>query len=91
MSKSSMTGPARAESVLRDEQAHALCVSVLTALGRPVNFFKISAVRLWEDHFRVNVQTGADAASVLIAHSFFVATDGKGNVLESTPRITRLY
>ena len=72
-------------------QADALCLSVLTALGRPVSFFRISAVRLWENYFRVNVQTGADPTSVRVAHSFFVAADERGKVVESNPQITRLY
>lgn len=73
------------------EQATTLCLSVMTALGRPENFFRISAVCLWENHFRVNVQTGDDATSIRIAHSFFVAVDERGKVLESNPPITRLY
>jgi hypothetical protein len=73
------------------EQATALCQAVLTALGRPVNFFRISAVQLWENHFRVNVQTGADPTSVRVAHSFFVLVDERGKVLESKPPIARLY
>jgi hypothetical protein len=39
----------------------------------------------------VNVQTGPDVTSLRIAHSFFVATDDKGNVVESNPPIARLY
>src|SRR5436190_24239703 len=78
MSKQPVTEPERADGKSRDEQAHALCVCVLHGLGRPGDFFKISAVRLWENHFRVNVHTGADAASTRIAHSFFVATDEPG-------------
>jgi hypothetical protein len=48
-------------------------------------------VQLWENHFRVNVQTGADASSVRVAHSFFVAADERGQVLASNPPIARLY
>ena len=75
----------------RDEQARSLCLRILNAIGRPENFFRISAVRLWENYYRVNVQTGSDAVSTQIAHSYFVNTDEKGNVVESTPRITKLY
>lgn len=70
-------------------QAKVLCLSVLTALGRPDNFFRISAVHLWENHFRVNVQTRGDAGTVQVAHSFFVATDEQGKVLEANPPIKR--
>lgn len=93
MSKSSATDQDqdRASKDRREKQATALCLCVLTALGRPENFFRISAVCVWEDHYRVNVQTGADAASARIAHSFFVAVDERGKVVESNPQIARLY
>jgi hypothetical protein len=93
MSKSSTADPTpeRAGKDLGQQQATALCLSVLNALGRPVNFFRISAAYLWENHFRVNVHTGDDATSVRVAHSFFVAVDAQGKVLESNPPIIRLY
>lgn len=74
-----------------ERQAAALCVAVIRALGRPPELFGVSAVWLWEDHFRVNVRTGSDASSVLIPHSFFVTADEDGNVLASVPRLARVY
>ena len=71
--------------------AAAVCTSVITTLGRPANLFRVAAVRLWGNHFRVNVQTGADAVSIQIAHSFFVSTDEHGRVTNSVPPITRCY
>src|SRR5207244_4117813 len=50
-----------------------------------------AARRVWADYYRVNVFVGADAASAKVAHSYFVAADGDGKVIESTPAITRLY
>jgi hypothetical protein len=93
MSTPSATDPDqdRALKQRRAAQATAVCLSVMTTLGRPGNFFRISAVQLWENHFRVNVQTGADATTVRVAHSFFVAADERGKVLASNPPITRLY
>ena len=93
MSKSSATDQDqdRASRDRLQEQATAVCLSVMTALGRPADFFRISAVRVWEDRYRVNVQTGADPASVRVAHSFFVTVDERGKVIESNPQITRLY
>ena len=64
---------------------------VLAALGRPARLFRVVVVPLWEDHFRVNVVTGDDPSSVRIPHSFFVAADGRGNIIESTPSIRREY
>jgi hypothetical protein len=74
-----------------EQLAAAVCAAVINGLGRPDNLFRVSAVRLWENRYRVNVQTGADAVSIRVAHSFFVAADEKGNVVESTPKITRVY
>jgi hypothetical protein len=74
-----------------DQQAAALCRFVINLLGRPRDLFRVSAVRLWENQFRVNVQTGADITSVRIAHSFFVAADEDGNVVASVPPIARAY
>jgi hypothetical protein len=71
--------------------AAAVGVSVVNTLGRPAGLYRVSATRLWENFYRVNVLTGADAVSSRIAHSFFVAANEQGNVIESTPPITRLY
>ncbi len=74
-----------------EQLAAAVCVAVINRLGRPHDLFRISAMRLWDNRYRVNVQTGDDVVSVRVAHSFFVAIDEKGNVIESSPQITRLY
>ena len=74
-----------------ERQAAAVCLAVIRALGRPPELLRISAVRLWENCFRVNVQTGADASSARIPHSFFVTADPEGNVLASVPRLARVY
>jgi hypothetical protein len=74
-----------------ERQAASVCLAVIRVLGRPPDLFGISAVRLWENHFRVNVRTGTDAVSVLIPHSFFVTADETGKVLTSVPRLVRVY
>jgi hypothetical protein len=74
-----------------EQLAAAVSASVINILGSPSNLFRVSAVRLWGDHYRVNVQIGSDPVSIRIAHSFFVAVDEKGNVRESTPQIVRVY
>ena len=71
--------------------AAAVCASVMNTLGRPANLFRVAALRLWGNHFRVNVQTGADAVTLQISHSFFVSTDEHGRVVNSVPPITRCY
>jgi hypothetical protein len=46
---------------------------------------------LWEDHYRVNVFVGPDAATSTIAHSYFLVTDKDGAVVASDPDIARRY
>ena len=58
-------------------------------LGRPASLYRAEVRPLWEDHYRVNVFVGADAASTRIAQSYFLVTDEDGNILASTPKITR--
>jgi hypothetical protein len=74
-----------------ERRAIAVAAAVLRSLGQPPGFRQVIAVRLWGDHFRVNVLTGDDAASVRVAHSFFLAANEDGQVTESEPAITRLY
>jgi hypothetical protein len=74
-----------------EQTAAAVSASVINILGCPANLFRVSAVRLWGDYYRVNVQIGSDPVSTSIAHSFFIVADEKGNVTESTPKIVRVY
>jgi len=64
---------------------------VLGALGEPADFLGLQIRQLWEDHYRVNVLVGKDAASVRIAHSYFLVADGNGNIVASTPALIRHY
>ena len=73
------------------EREGVIRAGVLAALGRPGHLFRVTVVPLWEDHFRVNVVTGDDPSAVRIPHSYFVAADGRGNIIASTPAIRREY
>jgi hypothetical protein len=64
---------------------------VLHGLGQPDALLRVDVRHLWEDHYRVNVVVGRDAASARIAHSYFLVADGAGNVLAATPKLTRRY
>jgi hypothetical protein len=68
-----------------------IAASVIRDLGRPTDLFRVAVVRLWKNHYRVNVHTGADAVSVRVAHSYFLTTDENGQVLASAPLIARVY
>ena len=64
--------------------------SVMAELGRPPGPHRVQVRRVWGDRYRVNVLVG-DAASLRVAHSFFLRADGDGRVIESSPAIARLY
>jgi hypothetical protein len=65
--------------------------SVMSELGSPPGPHRVQVRRVWGDRYRVNVLVGDDAASLKVAHSFFLHADGDGRVLESSPAIARLY
>jgi hypothetical protein len=64
---------------------------LMQALGRPAALYRVEVRPLWEDHYRVNVFVSADAGSTRVAQSYFLVTDEEGNILASTPKITRQY
>jgi hypothetical protein len=64
---------------------------VMHQLGEPGNLHMVQVRKLWDEHYRVNVVVGADAASVHIADCFFLITDTGGNILESSPKIVKRY
>ena len=64
---------------------------VMHCLGRPHDLFGIQIRPLWEAFYRVNILVGPDAVSAKVAQSFFLQADGDGNILVTTPKITRLY
>ena len=74
------------------EQLHTLIGKyVVHSLGQPAGLFRVQVRRLWEDHYRVNVLIGVDAATVKIAHSYFLVVESDGTVIASAPKITRQY
>jgi hypothetical protein len=64
---------------------------VLDALGQPGDLLGTQVRSLWQDHYRVNVFVGGDAASAKIAHSYFLVVNSDGTIIASTPKITRQY
>jgi hypothetical protein len=71
--------------------ANAICLNIMAALGRPSDFLRITVRQVTESGYRVNVVTGADAASARIAHSFFITADAAGKVATSEPAIVKQY
>ena len=81
------------DSVKQERQQMSALIgkTVLHTLGQPGNLIRVQVRTLWGDYFRVNVLVGPDAASVKIAHSFFLLADAEGNILSSTPKIVKKY
>jgi hypothetical protein len=64
---------------------------ILDLLGEPANLHDVQVRLLWPDHYRVNVLVGPDAASIRIAHSFFLEANRDGDIVAATPSISRQY
>jgi hypothetical protein len=58
---------------------------IIEALGQPGDLHKVQVRPLWEDHYRINVFVGVDAASLKLAHSYFLVADDDGKIIASTP------
>jgi hypothetical protein len=94
-----MSTPSRAEKneevtgkkLQAERIALAIIQSVLRELGKPADLCRVAVIKLWDHHYRVNVQTGSNAVDIRIAHSFFLTANDDGRVLASIPAITRSY
>ena len=64
---------------------------VMHTLGEPRDLLRVQVRRLWKNHYRVNVFVGPDAASAKVGQSYFLQADGDGNIVQSTPTITKHY
>jgi hypothetical protein len=80
-----------AEQHKRETLNTLIGAQVIRTLGEPTGLHTVQVRRLWEDHYRVNVFVGVDATTAKVAHSYFLVADGDGNVIASTPEITRRY
>jgi hypothetical protein len=79
----------RQEQETAAQRNSAIARYVLDALGQPADLLRVEVRELWEGHYRVNVLVGTDAASVRVAHSYFLVADAQGNVVSSTPALPR--
>ncbi len=76
----------------RDETRNALIgEQVIHALGRPADLLIIQVRPLWGARYRVNVFVGPDTMSARVANSYFLNADDDGNIVASTPPITRQF
>jgi len=75
----------------RDTFSSLIGEQILHALGKPHDLLKVQVRPLWENYYRANVFTGKDAGSAQVADSYFLTTDGDGNIIASAPKITKKY
>jgi hypothetical protein len=75
----------------RDRLSDVIRQHVLQTLGEPGGIYRVQIRPLWESHYRVNVIVGEDAGAAKIANSYFLEADGAGNIIQSTPKMTRQY
>ena len=74
------------------ESLHALIgEQIIDALGQPGNLYRLLVRPLWKDHYRVNILVGENAGAAKIARSYFLQVDSEGNIVNSSPKITRQY
>jgi hypothetical protein len=92
MAAKSMKGQQGATAPAESEALDALIRAwILDTLGEPEGGYLIQVRHLWDAHFRVNVVVGLDGASPRIAHSYFLVADDDGDIVASTPEISRQY
>jgi hypothetical protein len=65
--------------------------NVMQVLGTPDDLQTVQVRALWSDHYRVNILAGADVNSIRVIHSYFLVTDQQGGIVDSTPKLKRLY
>jgi hypothetical protein len=62
---------------------------VVHILGEPSGLGQVQVRRLWGNFYRVNILSGADAATIRFVSSYFLKSDNDGNIVESTPKMLR--
>ena len=69
---------------------NVIAEQVIHRLSQPKNMLAIHIHKLWTDRYRANVFVGANFATSTLLRSFFLVTDGDGNITQSTPTIAHL-
>jgi hypothetical protein len=64
---------------------------VVRSLGSPNDLINVKVHPIGNDRYRVNVMVGKSAGTARVANSFFLTADGEGNIVNSSPKIVRLY
>jgi len=83
--------PVNSEKQERAQRNAMIGRQVMRVLGQPGDLHRVQVRSLWDNHYRVNILVGGDATSVTIANSYFLVADSEGNIVASTPEITKQY
>ena len=73
----------------REKRTGVILSRILRTLGPAGGLGRVQVRPLWGNYYRVNVLGAEDSGCVKIATSYFVKTDGEGNITESTPLLTK--
>jgi hypothetical protein len=78
-------GEARADEAAggRPSPDAVIRTRILTSLGLPPGLYRVNVLPIWDGHYRVNVLIGPDAASVRVAHSYFVEAGDDGAIISA--------
>ena len=85
----------------RDERSGSLLSSgpleedvarnLLNRLGMPPRLYRVVVRRVGYLKYRANVFVGAGSGISRVAHSFFIHVDTEGQIIDSSPTISRTY
>ena len=64
---------------------------VVQTVGTPGDLLSVQVRPVGGERYRVNVVVGKNVAATRIANSYFLTADAHGKILESTPKLVRLY
>ncbi len=78
-------------TIPRDALNSIIGKHVIHSLGSPGDMLKVQVNPVGNDRYRVNIMVGKNVGSARVANSFFLTADSEGNIVTSSPKITRLY
>jgi len=82
------------DEMKRDEREalnYRIRKQVIDALGKPADLRNVQVLKVWDNHYRVNVIVGMNAAAIRIANSYLLEVGSDGSVIAASPKITKQY
>jgi len=77
--------------IMRDAMHDLIKKQVMSSLGVPNELLQVQVRPVGTNRYRANIFVGNSITSARIANSFFLSTDGDGNILSSSPKIAKSY